>query len=121
MPKILVVDDDDQFRRMVQRTLERAGFEVEAAANGYQALALYKERGADLVVTDLVMPECEGLETILALRRLANTPRIIAMSGGGRGSAEDYLDTAKVLGVKATLAKPFATSDLLGAVRAALA
>ncbi len=121
MSSILVVDDDDQFRRMVQRTLERAGFEVRAAANGRQALQIFTEHGADLVLTDLIMPECEGLETIVALRRLWKTPRIIAMSGGGRGSAEEYLGAARVLGVGTTLAKPFATKDLLSAVRSALA
>lgn len=115
------MDDDDQFRRMIQRTLERAGFEVRPAVNGNEALALFKEHGADLVLTDLIMPECEGLETILALRRLSNSPRIIAMSGGGRGTPDDYLETARVLGVAATLAKPFATNDLLVAVRSALA
>src|SRR5262245_21306492 len=69
MSSSLVVDDDDQFRRMVQRTLERAGFEVRAASNGRQALEIFNQHGADLVLTDLIMPECEGLETIVALRR----------------------------------------------------
>ncbi len=121
MPNILVVDDDDQFRRMIQRTLERAGFEVRSATNGKEALELFNQHPADLVLTDLIMPECEGLETIVALRRVWKSPCIIAMSGGGRGSAEEYLGAAKVLGVRETLAKPFATRDLLTAVRSALA
>lgn len=120
MPRILVVDDDDQFRRMVQRTLERAGYEVDAAANGEEALTRFERRPADLVLTDLVMPEKEGLETIVALRRIWASPRIIAMSGGGRGSPEEYLGAARVLGVSATLEKPFATRDLLAAVRRVL-
>lgn len=120
MPRILVVDDDDQFRRMVQRTLERAGYQVEPAANGREALQRFAASPADLVLTDLVMPEKEGLETIMELRRLWKTPRIIAMSGGGRCSPDEYLDAARVLGVAATLEKPFATRDLLAAVRAVL-
>ncbi|MFN8651085.1 MAG: response regulator [Gemmatimonadales bacterium] len=120
MARILVVDDDDQFRRMVQRTLERAGYEVEPAANGKEALARFEARPPDLVLTDLVMPEKEGLETILALRQKWKTPRIIAMSGGGRNLPEEYLEAARVLGVAATLEKPFATKDLLTAVRSVL-
>lgn len=120
MARILVVDDDDQFRRMLQRTLERAGYEVEPAADGREAVRLFEAHPPDLVLTDLVMPEQEGLETIMTLRRKYKTPRIIAMSGGGRNQPEEYLEAARVLGVAATLEKPFATRDLLALVRSVL-
>ncbi len=120
MAKILLVDDDEQFRRMLQRTLERAGHSVVPASNGQEALDLFESAAPDLVLTDLIMPEREGLETILALRKRWNFSRIIAMSGGGRGAAEDYLLAARQLGVGSTLAKPFATGDLLNALNTAL-
>lgn len=120
MARILVVDDDDQFRRMVQRTLERAGYEVDPAANGQDALARFEAVPADLVLTDLIMPEKEGLETIMLLRQRWKTPRIIAMSGGGRVRPEEYLEVARRLGVAATLEKPFSTSDLLAVIRSVL-
>jgi len=120
MTRILVVDDDDQIRRMVQRTLERAGYDVEPAADGKEALARFEAHPADLVITDLVMPEKEGLETIMTLIRKWKAPRIIAMSGGGWNHPEEYLEAARVLGVAATLEKPFANKDLLTLVRSVL-
>ncbi len=116
MSRILLVDDDEPFRKMLRLTLTKLGYEVVEAANGKEALRLHAALPADLVITDLVMPEREGLETILELRRQQPTLKIIAMSGGGRINARDFLVIAKVFGASRTFTKPFATADLAAAV-----
>ena len=116
MFEILLVDDDAAFRAMVKKTLERAGYRVREAADGAIGLKLHRERASDLLLTDLVMPNTEGLELITTLRREAPGMRIIAMSGGGRGAAGDYLAFASLLGAAATLAKPFTQQQLLSAI-----
>jgi CheY-like chemotaxis protein len=120
MPRILLVDDDESFRPMLQATLERFGHEVTAAKNGNEAIARYRERPADLVITDLVMPDKEGVETIRELRRETPPARIIAMSGGGRNNPSVYLTLASQLGAARLLAKPFSHAELLDAIEAAL-
>lgn len=121
MPTILLVDDDEQFRAMLHQTLEGAGYGVHGAANGKMALELYRRSPADLVVTDLVMPEQEGIQTIMDLRKINPEVKIIAISGGGRLGPRDYLVMAKLLGAKRTLAKPFRQADFLDAVVQTLA
>lgn len=116
MARILVVDDDEQFRRMLREMLERAGHEVHDAANGVVALELDREHQSDLVVIDLVMPEKEGLETILDLRRRRPDVKIIAISGGGRSNPNANLAAAKKLGARSTLTKPFTRNDVLLAI-----
>lgn len=116
MPLILVADDNDQVRALLARILKRTGYEVLEARNGEDALHLYSQRPADLVITDIFMPEKEGLETIRELRQRHANVRIIAMSGGGRGSARDLLNIAQVLGAESVLAKPFTTMEVLDAV-----
>jgi len=93
---------------------------LSPAGNGREALAEYRLRPADLVLTDIVMPDMEGLETIGELRRLNPAAKIIAMSGGGHWEFKDILLAAKRLGAHRTLAKPFKLHDLLDAVRAVL-
>lgn len=116
MARILVVDDEDSLRRLLKAVLERAGHEVTTASDGVEAVRLVDAGPFDLVVTDLIMPEMEGIATIQQLRRLAPDMKIIAMSGGGRGSAGDYLDMAKQLGASMTLMKPFTPEGLVEAV-----
>ncbi len=118
MATILLVEDDDAIRRLLRKALVAAGFEVEEAANGVVALAAYRRRASDLVITDLVMPEKDGLEMIMDLRRLDPAVKIIAMSGGSRtfGQAQLYLDSARLFGAVRILAKPFSASALLKAV-----
>jgi CheY-like chemotaxis protein len=118
---ILLVDDDESFRPMLHATLERCGYDVVAATNGNEALALYRQREVDLVITDLIMPDKEGLETIAELRREAPGVRIIAMSGGGRNTPNAYLHVAKQFGAAQVLPKPFSTQELLDAIHGALA
>ena len=120
MARILVVDDDDSLRRLLKAVLERAGHEVTTAGDGFEAIRLVDAQPFDLVITDLIMPEMEGIQMIGQLRRLAPDTKIIAMSGGGRGSAGDYLELATQLGATMSLAKPFTPDTLLEAVRSTL-
>jgi two-component system, chemotaxis family, chemotaxis protein CheY len=112
MPRILLVDDDEALRKMLRLRLVKLGHEVLEAANGKEALRLCEAVPPDLVVTDLIMPEKEGLETIAQLRRLRPDVKIIAMSGGGRINARDFLKIAKLMGASATLEKPFSHQEL---------
>lgn len=121
MKTILLVDDDNDFRETLGRVLVRAGYEVRQATNGREAVTLYREAPADLVITDLIMPEREGIETILELRRLQPEVRVIAMSGGGRVGPGDYLRMAQSLGAKRTLSKPFPSDQLIKAIEDVLA
>ena len=98
-----------------------AGFEVVEAANGVEGLSHYRERPTDLVITDIMMPEKEGVQTISELRRDFPGVRIIAISGGGRDVARDYLPVAARLGACRTVAKPFTRQEILEAVAGALA
>jgi CheY-like chemotaxis protein len=120
---ILLVEDDDGVRSLLHKALVAAGHEVEDAANGDIALAAYRRQARDLVITDLVMPEKDGLETIIALRRINPAVKIIAISGGGRtlGLGQLYLDTAQSIGAGRILAKPFTSAALLTAVSEVLA
>ena len=98
MRQLLLVDDDDSFRKMLMLTLTRMGYNVMEARNGREALILHRHLLPDVVLTDIIMPEKEGLETIEELRRAYPAIKIIAMSGGGRGSATDYLKVARLDG-----------------------
>ena len=121
MPKILVIDDDEQVRALLYEILDRAGFEVVEAANGLEGVNAYRRAPTDLIITDLIMPEKEGVETILELRGEFPSVRIVAISGGGRNGAQDYLSIAARLGARRVVAKPFSRQEILDAVQAALA
>ncbi len=118
--RILVVDDETQVRAVIRQMLERAQYEVVEAPDGKVALWLFKENPVDLIITDLIMPEREGLEVIEELRKDYPDTKIIAISGGGLGDKRQYLDMAKKFGADSTLAKPFEKKELLDAVKAAL-
>ena len=120
MNKILLVDDDDEFRRMLRLTLVRLGYEVIEARNGREALHLQRVAENEVMITDLIMPDQEGLETIMAFRREFPAVRIIAMSGGGRINATDFLNMAKLFGASQTLTKPFSNPELTMALEAVL-
>ena len=119
MPKrILVVDDNQDICSFVQAALEGAGYEARTASEGAQALALQRERPADLLITDIFMPVQEGFETISRFRAEFPRTRIIVMSAGNvPGMKHDFLSVAALLGVGATLRKPFDVDQLLDAVR----
>ena len=117
LKKILVIEDDEQICSMLKILLEKEGYAVIDAPNGKVGMRLYRENGADLVITDLIMPEKEGIETIRELKRDNPDVKIIAISGGGRLNPEVYLNMAHKLGVLQTLTKPFDRKELLEAVR----
>jgi two-component system, chemotaxis family, chemotaxis protein CheY len=113
LPRALVVEDDEPMRDLLRRTLERAGFAVATAATGRAALKLFGERQVDLAVTDLTMPEMDGLTLIRELMRVQPSARIIVVSGAD--------DTARALGAKAVLRKPVALSELAHIAQSVLA
>jgi CheY-like chemotaxis protein len=115
--RVLVVDDDSGVREVVRSMLESAGYQVVVAENGKEAMKLLETERADLILTDLVMPEQEGIETIKTLRRQYPDLKVIAMSGAFGG---DYLRIAAYLGAHATLAKPIQMNTLLRLVEKTL-
>ena len=116
MDSVLIIEDDEFVMNMLKQTFERAGYEVGTASNGRLGLELYRSRPFDVVITDLIMPDMEGIETISTLRRDDPDVRVIAISGGGRNSPEDYLYLAKKLGAARTFPKPVDRNELLEAV-----
>ena len=121
MPSVLVVDDQDQVRQLIRETLEQAGYEVEEACDGKEGLDRYRVRSTDLVIMDILMPDQDGLETIMTLRQEFPDSRIIAMTGGSdMVGTPNFLDVAKMLGARRTLQKPFELKVLLDAVASEL-
>lgn len=116
MASILLIDDDAGVRRFVSAVLQRAGHKVLEAADGLKGLRALAENSVDLVITDLIMPEKEGLETIHELRQTGSKVGILAISGGFPGNPLNILDMAKRIGADAALGKPFTPSELLDAV-----
>jgi CheY-like chemotaxis protein len=120
MPRILVIDDEAAVRKVIVRMLTSAGHEVSAAPDGAAGLRLWHEAGADLVLTDLHMPEMNGVEVIRALRAAAPTLPVIAMSGTGASREEDLFQAVQQLGSVGILGKPFSWDELVGIIAAAL-
>lgn len=116
MARILLIDDDDSLRTVLRLTLNQFGHTVIEARNGKEGLELFPHAEADLVITDIVMPEKEGIEVLMALMKVKPPVKIIAMSGGGRGSAADYLRIASRLGAAKVLTKPFLIETLIAAI-----
>jgi DNA-binding NtrC family response regulator len=119
MATILVIDDQEPIRMLLRRALEGAGHNVIEASNGRLGLALYRASAADLIVTDIVMPEMDGLEMMLDLTRNFLNVKVIAISGGLEGAGP--LNVAKLLGARQTFLKPLDLEKLLSAVRDELA
>ena len=114
---IILVEDDADQRLALRMALELAGYRVREAAHGAEALRLQRERSASFLITDIFMPEADGFETIEAFRREFPRTRIIAVSGGGQRAKRDYLESAALMGVDATLHKPFEIERLLDTLR----
>lgn len=122
MANILLIDDDLQIRELLTIMLNHDGHSVTVAENGVEALKLFKSRKPDLVITDILMPKKDGIETILELLELDDSIAIVAMSGG-RGamlSSDFNLDSARICGANAILKKPFSHSQLQEAIQEAM-
>ena len=120
MAHILIVDDEAMLRRTLRAILEKGGHKVSEAGDGKRAIEMFTADKPDLVLTDIIMPNREGIETIGELRRQDPHLPIIAMSGGGRTSAELFLTLASNLGATTTLAKPIRQAELIAAIDASL-
>lgn len=121
MYKILVVDDEDDIREAFCKYLSRNGFDAKEAADGNKAWKILQAESIDLVVTDIIMPDKEGVELILETRAKYPKIKIIAMSGGGKNiDAQDALSFVENLGISSTFQKPFNRSDMLEAIQKAL-
>jgi two-component system, chemotaxis family, chemotaxis protein CheY len=121
MTKILVIDDDAIVRKTIVHLLEEAGYVVPFAEDGLRGMALFRSEQPDLVITDIIMPEQEGLQTITEMRKTKPDAKIIAISGGGRIGNTDFLKIARVLGAMDVIPKPFDPDELLAIVEACLA
>ena len=113
MPGILIVEDDVEMREMIKVALTRRKYTIIEAGNGKEAITRFKPSITDLVITDLIMPEDDGLKVIMTLRQLKPSLKIIAISGGGKAGPGNYLNLAKALGADATYSKPFSINDLI--------
>jgi CheY-like chemotaxis protein len=117
---ILVVDDDPGIRRSLERVFRSRGHQVALAADGGQGLRVWRERGADLVLLDIHMPETNGIEVLVQLRGLAPRLPVIMMSGGDQTRRLDLLGDAQLLGASAVLRKPFTLAEIVGVVDRAM-
>ncbi len=120
MASVLIIDDDDMVRTMLLRTITRGGHEAFGARDGVEGVARFREHPADLVITDIFMPNQEGLATIMELRRVTPNLKIIAISGGGARASLDVLPVAEALGAQKTLRKPFTPAEVMEAVNEVL-
>lgn len=121
MPSILVVDDEDQIRHLIRETLEQVGYHITEARDGKEALEQYRLAPTDLVIMDILMPNQDGLETTVALRREFPDVKVIVITGGSDMIGMlNFLDVAKMLGAHSTLQKPFEMKALLDTVQAEL-
>ena len=116
MARILIVEDERLARFTLRKILEQLGHEVIEATNGVEGLAMFCAAPSDLVITDIIMPEKEGIQTIIELKRDFPNARVIAMSGGGRTHNMDFLRLASKCGAERVLAKPFAMDDVSAAI-----
>ena len=120
MAIILVIDDDEIMNDMITQLLAEAGYDVVSACDGLEGLKQFGSQAFDLVVTDIVMPEKEGIETIMEIRKKNKIVPIIAISGGGKLGPQQYLHMAQQFGADYAFQKPFDNEHFLGAVRECL-
>jgi CheY-like chemotaxis protein len=116
MALIMVVDDDRHVQLALRQIVESAGHSAIEAGNGQEAIEMFEEYRPDLVITDIFMPQTDGIETIRAIRRCQPDARIIAISGGYVGSGWNYLGSVVVLGADLALQKPFTVSQMTAAI-----
>ena len=111
--RILIIDDDERIRKLFRKILEAESYEVIEASDGNKGIKLYRKDPTDLVITDIIMPEKEGIETIIELKKDFPDVKIIAVSGGGLVEANSYLEMAKKMGATEVLTKPIKNEELL--------
>ncbi|MCK4807363.1 MAG: response regulator [Candidatus Aegiribacteria sp.] len=116
MPLILIIDDDPMIRDMLVLAFRKKNYDVMDAANGKTALNIFRTEDVDVVITDLIMPDMEGIETIRELRKIKPDAKIIACSGGGSISPDGYLKIASTMGAQYTFQKPISIKELSNAV-----
>ena len=121
MKSILIVDDESGIRMVMREILENVGYSVLEASDGNDAIIQFEKHRPDLVVTDLLMPGKDGIETLFELRQINSKAKIIALSGGGRIRPENYLNCAMKLGAIATIEKPFTSEEFLMVINQTLA
>ncbi len=117
MARILIIDDEPQIRSMLKLMLEREGYEVVEAPDGVEGIKIYRQNPADLIITDLIMPNKDGIGMIIDLKKEFPDVNIIAMSGGGLNKPDGYLKGAKKLGAACALTKPIDREEMLKAVK----
>jgi len=117
MARILIIDDEPQIRSMLTLMLAREGYEIVEASDGVAGIKIYRQNPADLIITDLIMPNKDGIGMIIDLKKEFPDVKIIAMSGGGLNKPDGYLKGAKKLGAACTLTKPIDREEMLKAVR----
>lgn len=113
MAGILIVEDENDLREMLKVSLARRKYTVLEASNGKDAIVHFKPAVTDLVITDLIMPEEDGLKVIMRLREIKPSIKIIAISGGGKAGPASYLNLAKALGADAVYSKPFSVNEMI--------
>lgn len=118
MKKYLIIDDDKLVRESIKLMLDETACQVDLANDGAEGIALYKQVKHDIIITDIIMPQKEGFETISELKKLNEDVKIIAISGGSRNGMGSYLPIAEDLGAKAILYKPFDESELIQTINA---
>jgi CheY-like chemotaxis protein len=116
MSVIMIIEDDKELREMLKTALLRKDYTVIEAENGKEALIHFKPGVTDLVITDLIMPDEDGLEVIMKIRELKHGIKVIAISGGGKAGPGGYLNLAKALGADAVFSKPFSINDLISKI-----
>jgi DNA-binding NtrC family response regulator len=116
MKRILIIDDEVHILLMLKKMLELEGYEIDIASDGAEGLELFRKTAPQLVITDIIMPEKEGLETIREMKRAQPDLKILAMSGGGKISADNYLDTARIFGASSIIEKPFKRTHMVSLV-----
>jgi CheY-like chemotaxis protein len=121
MPGILIVEDEKELREMLKVSLLRHKYTVLEAVDGKDAIIHFKPSITDLVITDLIMPDEDGLKVIMKLREIKPSIKIIAISGGGKAGPGSYLNLAKALGADAIYSKPFSINDLISRIEQLLA
>lgn len=127
MTKVIIIDDEEDIRIVLKEIFSREGFDVAVASNGNEGLNLLREQGADLVITDIIMPGSDGVETAYDIRMEFPHTKIIVMSGGGNIAPLDYepaaistnayLASAEAVGADMTITKPFDREELVKAAR----